>query len=837
MTLDKIYNYFERYPNLHVLFVFDPFGDIEPDLVNADWKDGFVFACFDGGWFKAKYAIENEWKDKKVVMLFRQANPTGSQQSMLEFPLMDVLAANMDYKVDDYQAFVQQYNVNPKYVAYIQRHVAEMQQQRVAKIMEGNYDAGTFNLDIANRGFISSYLGAEKLLDWNNIIIRLIIQDAGDKLGEVIKGFTRNNDALMALNDRLTGIFGIEFGMNDVGKKMKKIAESLKYNSIVQNLAIDKLRDDYHGYRVTNMMSLQQLNEILETPLQPIHKKQFAMALEQLSADVKESEILKCYGVGANYNKMTPALASPIVREMLNLVESDSLGVLDRMREVGQKLAEDDSLQQMIRFVTFLARYYQGKRDFGTLKLNTPIEYIAKYTQDFYKIDNIYRHVVESLHGIDSSVPNYDAYFAAKSKVDLDYANLCNLLNMEWVRCVKETHSELNNLPGQIPQDHFYNKYRNNDVKQVVVISDALRYEVAQELMGELSKGKHYATISHMVAMLPTETKYCKNALLPHNSLHLNGDDMQVDYKVLTTLDQRSAHLQNYVKDGLCANYADIDSQSQDENRELFKRPMVYVYHNTIDDAGHNGDVVEACSKSVQQLAKLVNSLHATFNVANVIVTADHGFLYNDTKFEDKDKHTIAEDCSEKKTRYYLTSSADDQFGITKFELAEVSGMKESMKVAVPTGTNRMAAAGGYQFAHGGASLQEMIVPVIVSKRKHDNTKTKVGVVLVKPDLSMVSSRLKFQLIQAEAVSMGIQERTVKCGLYFNDDLVTDEKKILLNSQDGDHVEHRIFDVELKLSKPISASVLQLRVFDVEDDLNPLIKENVKNNTLIDQDF
>jgi hypothetical protein len=39
------------------------------------------------------------------------------------------------------------------------------------------------------------------------------------------------------------------------------------------------------------------------------------------------------------------------------------------------------------------------------------------------------------------------------------------------------------------------------------------------------------------------------------------------------------------------------------------------------------------------------------------------------------------------------------------------------------------------------------------------------------------------------------------------------------------------------LNQPVSASLLQLRVFDEEDRLNPLIRETVKNSTMIDMDF
>jgi len=35
----------------------------------------------------------------------------------------------------------------------------------------------------------------------------------------------------------------------------------------------------------------------------------------------------------------------------------------------------------------------------------------------------------------------------------------------------------------------------------------------------------------------------------------------------------------------------------------------------------------------------------------------------------------------------------------------------------------------------------------------------------------------------------------------------------------------------------VEAKVLQLKIYDAADELNPLIKENVTNNTLIENDF
>lgn len=103
-------------------------------------------------------------------------------------------------------------------------------------------------------------------------------------------------------------------------------------------------------------------------------------------------------------------------------------------------------------------------------------------------------------------------------------------------------------------------------------------------------------------------------------------------------------------------------------------------------------------------------------------------------------------------------------------------------------------------------------------------------------NLSIQASRLRFKLLQTDAVSMEMKARTIKVALYYNDMVVTPVKEYVLNNTDA-LLDNRKVLVDLTLNQNIDAKVLQLRVYDVTDDLNPLIKENVTNNTLIGNEF
>ena len=63
------------------------------------------------------------------------------------------------------------------------------------------------------------------------------------------------------------------------------------------------------------------------------------------------------------------------------------------------------------------------------------------------------------------------------------------------------------------------------------------------------------------------------------------------------------------------------------------------------------------------------------------------------------------------------------------------------------------------------------------------------------------------------------------------------EKELTLNSQDSENLNNRVYELSLNLIKSVSSNMLQLRIYDIDDKLNPLLKETVKNNTIIEQDF
>ena len=133
-------------------------------------------------------------------------------------------------------------------------------------------------------------------------------------------------------------------------------------------------------------------------------------------------------------------------------------------------------------------------------------------------------------------------------------------------------------------------------------------------------------------------------ALLPHKELTVevrndiltvlaDGQSTASTYrdKVLKTEDSASVVLK----------YNDIIAMKRAERSALVKgMDVVYIYHDTIDEASHTSDtaVFAACDKAISELKNFVRIIVNEFGGTNILITADHGFLYTYSPLKEEDK-------------------------------------------------------------------------------------------------------------------------------------------------------------------------------------------------------
>ena len=332
--------------------------------------------------------------------------------------------------------------------------------------------------------------------------------------------------------------------------------------------------------------------------------------------------------------------------------------------------------------------------------------------------------------------------------------------------------------------------------------------------------------------------------LLPRKTVTFNKGDVKIEGIVNNGIDNRAKILKSHISNANAVQFSDIVGLDIVRLREIFKDDLVYVYHDVIDATGDKRsserrtfDVVE---DAMAELKQFIKRLHSSYNVAKVFVTSDHGFLYNDREIQEKEKEQLPKiDLVQSHNRYYLSEEGlDPDLGYC-IPLSATTMFDENLFVTIPASTNRYKKQGvGHQFVHGGGSLQELIVPVIESSRKREKVTKKINPILVlKGTLKVVSNILRLNLLQENEVSRYEKERNIKIGLYKDNELVSNEEELVMNST-SESPSERMSRIELILSNDaVKESFLKLKVIDVEDPLNPIIEERVQNNTIIPTDF
>lgn len=348
-----------------------------------------------------------------------------------------------------------------------------------------------------------------------------------------------------------------------------------------------------------------------------------------------------------------------------------------------------------------------------------------EYTTEYYKMDTFYRLFHKS-YG--KSLKTYhaklhDLFGHVMEKAEGLYKNwFLGQLGENWSKvCAEEMerYGKILEVPQQT--DFYKSKVKNADNRVYVIISDALRYEVAAQLADQLRREtKSQVDLSSMQGIFPTVTKFGMAALLPHEKLSVelltNGIEVFADGQ-MTESPYRERILKSDREDSVAIKYTDMVSAKRSERSEWVKsKNVIYIYHDTIDEASHTSDtlVFPACDDAIAELKNLVRIIVNDFGGTNIMITADHGFLYTYSPLTEDDKVDKAgykNRIVEYGRRYaiMMKDSKPEYLQLVKF----LDGNTDYEAFAPRENVRIKMNGGGLNYVHGGISLQEMCVPLI----------------------------------------------------------------------------------------------------------------------------
>ena len=460
-----------------------------------------------------------------------------------------------------------------------------------------------------------------------------------------------------------------------------------------------------------------------------------------------------------------------------------------------------------------------------------------EYTESYYQMDTYYRlfHLSFQKSLETSNILLDDLFRHVADKVEGLYTHwFLGELGNNWSDvCADElaTYGKVLEVPQQ--EEFYCSRIKTSDTKVFVIISDAMRYEVAAAMADQLRREtRSKVSLGSMQSIFPSITKFGMAALLPHKELtvELRNDILTVLADGQSTASGcRDKVLKSEDPASVALKYNDMIAMKRAERSALVKgMDVVYIYHDTIDEASHTSDtaVFAACDKAISELKNLVRIIVNEFGGTNILITADHGFLYTysplteddkvgKNEFYDVDRENIkdlkkesAKRCVEHGRRYAIM-----QKGVQPNYLLPVKFLdgKSDFDGFAPRESIRIKMnGGGMNFVHGGISLQEMVVPVIEyhylrndsmeykrNKQKYDTKPVMVNLLSANRKISNMIFSLNFY--QKDAVGANRESATYQ--VYFTDEngrQISDVQKIIADKT-SDNGAERTFRCQFNL--------------------------------------
>lgn len=804
----------------HIVFWYDENQDFIDEIDGFDLEGIKVIKLTENNAFWIKHYIEKEDETSNVLIYSNMKKPDPQEDW-----LYDIFSYSQEFSTDRATVIMRELKVmdsllKPEFETY---NVFFKNKERISGFK--NLSIQDYTKEKVHIGVLA-VLTKVKVMDIEEIIKAIIKDylDGSNKIYEDIKKFGNIDD----LWDLLEKYFGYSFEE----KSVERFMAMLLVTNMNENIKFEfpKAYTTYISSKVRNCLVF--INHFMD--------------------NIKDSDY---------YDKMQELIARKLkITQLLEKRDTDEFIKCEVFEDVDKIILTritnllKDGVEEYDKYLSILASrrtlhyYKQYKSEYKAIKwainllnkkksLNSMIQtegsfdMVKSYTKDYYYIDKAYRKFYyhydkcqwkEELTDLRDTIENtYNNWYLQE-------------LSIKWNESIRSLNSW--RIEGLKQQDKFYReniKYKGKE-RTFVIISDGLRYESAEELNTLLTnerKGK--SELDYMQGVLPSFTKLGMASLLPNKTIEINDKyDVIVNGISSNGTDNRDSILKMENEKSLAITYDKVMDMRDAEIRKAFVGlEVVYIYHNTIDARGDHAsterEVFSATEEAFKEILALVNKLVNRVSAASIIITADHGYLYKRSAMEESNKiSAIKLDDGEDSRRFLLTSKNENVEGTITFSMDYLLGDGCNKYVITPNGTSRFKVQGaGANYVHGGAMLQEIVVPVI--RFKNDRSTSSVNDIRkVKVSLTSINRKVTNPITFLEFFQdEKLQDKVIgkKVRTYFEDEegnKISNIKTIIADSR-SENPTDRTYRIEFVLeSRSYDKTKQYFLVMEDEEDDN-----------------
>ena len=811
---------FEKSAN-RIIFWFDDKGEYAEEVSEIVLSDATLHVLDGSNWLYTKWLLNEEYPERKFLVYAPFSKPSDAEN-----PLADMYYYSVLYYTDRVSQMSQEVGIDNKF----KEHLAQYgnfwkSKKRIESFKALGIDH--YNPETIDLGLIAVLVDV-KTYSFEEIVRQLLLIENES----YVKNLQDNG-----LYDRFWELCKKYFGYESDKPSLKDLASCMIITYAVATLKttvpanmnnyVLKKRNDV-VVLVRNIMDNVRYSSAFDELADEVDKTLRFVA--KIEADLKNdtnkmqlSDIFACDAFKGFDNIIIDWALEQLNDEILD-AQIDGLNI--------SQIADQRSTKAFHYGELFRWEYQTVKYAYLLMKTISTIEYpsdavelIKKYQQEIYLIDSYYRWFYYAY----DKIADKERFATVRERAENIYANTyLQRIIPKWNLSFNDDN--LNQL-GLVKQEQFYKHYLSNaDSRVVVIISDALRYECAKELMANMElDDRCEARMEAMLGVLPTVTNVGMASLLPHSEFSVDEvAKVKINNVSCAGLETRDKILKEVNANNIAVSFEEIYSATYAEIQEkLYGKNLIYIYHNQVDARGDEpaseNEVFNACAEAIKEIEEMIRKLTNAISTTKYIVTADHGFLYRRDKLHEFDKVSYKKElCAYSSKRFLITTDKIEEQGITSRMMAYM----DKLYVTTPIGADIFKVGGaGQNYVHGGSSLQELLIPVVeIKTSKGRSTADYVDVILTSASRKVTNLITFFDFIQTEKVTEDKKARNIVA--YFateSGEKISFDVPITANSRE-DAPEKRTFHEKftLKTREYKYADKYYLHLVDANDDKNIL---------------
>ena len=751
--------------NVRIIFWFDDKGEYENEISELQLENVKLYILDGTNWFYSKWLLNESDTESKYLVYAPFPKPNDAEN-----PLADMYYFSRAFYTDRLSQMSQEIGLDSRFKEYLAQYEMFWKDgDRIDKFKRLGIDH--FNVETIDIGLIS-VLADVKTPNFEEIIRQLLFREDDtykkalenyglfEKFWELCEkyfGYHSENpnmndltacllltNASVALQDTMPEVLKsyVLKKKNDVVVFVRNLMDNVQYQDAYNILAekIDK------SLRITS-----RIREVLKKEADK-EKEQSAHMLDIINCDA-------FYGM----DEIIIDWALERLKDELLDTQVDGMNLA---QIADQRMAISCHFANRYQYEYQAIKYaYLMMKAISVWEVSSDItEMVTQYQEQMYLIDSYYRWFYNAY----DSIENADRFSQVRQQMENMYSfSYLQKVTPKWNQELTDTILADTQL---IRQENFFRHYLdgyNGGNRIFVIISDALRYECARELVDHLEMDeKCTPELECMISSLPSVTSVGMASLLPHDELQVDEKmNVTVDGQICGDLVSRDRILKKKNANNVALAFDELINANREKLNELLQgKNVVYIYHNQVDARGDKtaseNEVFHACEEAIEEIHRLIHRITIYMSAPKFIITSDHGFLYKRDKLQEFDKVSFdREVCTYSNKRFLLTTKEIDKPGVASRMLKYV----KNSYVTTPIGTDIFKISGGGQnYVHGGSSMQEMLIPVItLTANPRGVNYNYVDVALTSTNRKVTNLITYFDFIQTEKVTDTMKPRNL----------------------------------------------------------------------------